>query len=305
MPASKSLLACFALLLLIALYPHPVRASDSPPDAPLEILRVVLTNGDTLQARCVQASPFDMVAVTPTDQAEPRYVPHVHIRAILDGAGRDRTEGVLERHETLGTPIPREIHVGSHRSVRVGPRSVTSSFLITETSILGRINTGPDRDVSRAADFSFDLAVMQNVSDRMSLGYGVFVGSGGSDGHLGARLRLRRWLSPTSGVEIAPGIILAEHPTEVRDDILPSYSLQASWFLSRYLTLTAEGYTLRRLEYRHRGILAYGPSDDVNESGVLIGAKLGQWPGLVGGVLVGFLSLFEGSIHAQTAPAIP
>lgn len=304
MPAPKNLLVCLTFLL-IALLPRPAHASEPAPSAPLEAFQVVLTDGATLQARCVQPAPFDMVVVTPTDQTEPRYIPWVRIRAIRDAAGRDRTRVVLERRETLGTPPPREVHAEPHRPLRVGPRSVTPSFLITETSLLGRIRTGPDRNVNRGADFSFDLAVMQNVSDRTSVGYGVFVGSGGSDAHLGARLRLRRWLSPTSGVEIAPGIILAEHPIEVRDDVLPSYSLQASWFPSRYVTLTAEGYTLRRLEYHYRGVFAYGPSEEVNESGILIGAKFGQWPGLVSGILVGFVTLFEGSIHADAAPVLP
>lgn len=284
-----------AALLLLLLLPAAALAQVPQTGDPPNSIQVLLTSGDTLQASCVQPAPFDMVRITTTG-SETRYVPASRIRAITDAAG-DRTSLVLDHRKTLGTPPVAEAR--PRKPLRVGDRSITRAFLITETSLLGRIQPGGLGLHGRAFWLGFDAGVLENVSDHTGIGYGVYFGTGGDEADLGIRLRWRRWLTPTSSVEIAPGVTVAEHRVDSGDPLPPFLSLQASWSPSRYVTLTAESYTLRRRESLYAGAIRPIGSEDVRETGILVGFKVGQWPGAAAGLVAALPTLFVGSLHAD------
>ncbi|MGE5178561.1 MAG: hypothetical protein ACM3PF_05640 [Bacteroidota bacterium] len=285
-----------AALLLLLLLPAAALAQGSQTGA-APAYQVILASGDTLQASCVQPAPFDMVCITTTG-SETRYVSASRIRAVTDAGGADVTSLVVDHRKTLGMPpVP---PVSRPRQPRgVGDRSITRAFLITEATLLGRIHPGGLGSHGRAFWLGFDAGVLENVSDRTGIGYGMYFGSGGDYADLGIRLRLRRWLTPTSNVEIAPGVTLAEHRVESGDPLPPFFSLQASWSPSRYVTLTAESYTLRRREYLYGEAMRPVGSEDVRETGILVGFKVGQWPGAAAGLVAALPALFVGSIHAN------
>jgi len=261
-------------------------------------IQVILTDGTILPARCVQPAPFNMVAVTAPGDSLPRYLSPVRIRAVLDSHGVDRTQRVVGDRRTLGVPFPRAVIEKPQRPPKVGPRAVTKRFLVTETSYLGRIDTRDLRSDDRGGEFAFDCGVMENVYDRTSVGYSAFVGVGSSEAHLGVRLRLRRWLTRTASVELAPGMTLLEHRTDSGERRLPALCLQASVSPSRYLTFSVEGFTEQRNRYGYPGF-------GIRDTGILAGVRLCGWPGAAVGALPVLAAYFESSIEANPSHGIP
>jgi len=299
MVAFRNLLWLFLITLLAV--PRAVPGVERPIVGEADgegSIQVILTDGTILPARCVQPAPFNMVAVTAPGDSLPRYVPPVRIRAVLDSQGIDRTERVIESRRTLGVPFPRAVIEKPQRPPKVGPRAVAKRFLVTETSYLGRIDTRDVRADDRGGEFAFDFGVMENVYDRTSVGYSAFVGVGDSNAHAGVRLRLRRWLTRTASIELAPGMTLLEHRTDSGERRLPALCLQASVSPSRYLTLTVEGFTEQRNRYGHGGF-------GIRDTGILAGVRLCGWPGAAVGALPVLAAFFEGSIEANPSPGIP
>lgn len=291
MAASRNLLAA----LLLCLFPPLVSHAATPVDPNVATVRVVLTSGDTLQARCVQPAPFDMVAVVGGDEAT-RYVSPVRIRAILDSDGRDRTTAVLEKRETLGVPFPPPVRVKAPpKPLRVGPRAVTKSFLITETSLLGRLDRHDNLRGVLGTYIGADLGEMINVSDHTAVGGGGFFGSSDEYVNAGVRLRLRRWLTNTASVELAPAVILAQGRVHGGDAVSPGFSVQASCSPSRFLTLTIEGFSVRRRDETFEDPRYRILGDTIRDTGVSAGIKLGQWPGAAAGALAALVAVAHGS----------
>lgn len=290
MAASRNLLSVWLLSLIVL--PIATCAFGLPRDPRADTLRVVLTSGDTLQARCVQPAPFGMVAVVGTDE-QTRFVSPTRVRAILDSSNSDWTREVLEGRETLGEPLPPPVRTEPRKPLGVGPRSVTKSFLITDTSILSRPGDSGRRPGIISTYIGFDLGLMTNVSDRMAVGYGGFFGSSYDYTNAGARLRLRRWLSATSSVEIAPAVIIAEGRSSGGIAAPPGFSIQANWCPSRYLTITAEGFSVRRRDYSYRDERYALLGETTRDSGLLLGAKVGLWPGAVAGTVAALAALLN------------
>jgi hypothetical protein len=290
MLAPRNLLSVWLLFLFVL--PVASRASGLSPDPRADILRVVLTSGDTLRARCVQPAPIDMIAVIGTDEST-RFLSPNHVRVILDSYDGDWTREVLENRETLGEPLPPPIRVKPGKPLGVGPRSVTKSFLITDTSVLSRPGDSGQRPGVISTYVGFDLGVMTNVSSRTAVGYGGFFGSSYDYVNAGARFRLRRWLSATSSVEIAPAIILAEGRASGGAAAPPGFSVQVSWCPSRYLTVTTEAFSVRRRDYSYRDERYALLGEVRRDNGLLLGAKVGLWPGAVAGAAAALVALWN------------
>jgi hypothetical protein len=280
------LIAGPAAALLITFAAATARAEDTSRQNAI----VILENGDSIQATCVEPSSLDIVRIT-TPDGKYQYMSFVRIDAVIDESGADRTRYVLDRRKRIGTPLPKAPSLPGP-GLRVGPKSVTSSFWITETTVLGRVG-GSDR--SRRAlggRFDFDLGHMSNVGERTAVGGTMFVGSANDYTNAGLRVHVRRWLSRTASVDIAPGIIAFEH--SVGGTVHPpGFSIRTSLNPSRYISFTAEVFNVGRSEYRHNGIW-YASVQNVRDTGVMVGGKVGQWPGAVVGSLAvlsfGFLS---------------
>ena len=84
--------------------PLSARASEPPRPA---VVRVLLTDGDTLHAARVRPASFDMVAVE-IPHSKVRYLASNRVRAVLDSRGVDRTKAVLE-HRPFHPPTNRSL----------------------------------------------------------------------------------------------------------------------------------------------------------------------------------------------------
>lgn len=281
------------MVLLLLLVPQGARASDSLATTSPTMFRVVLDDDDTLHAVSVEPAPFDMVTIT-LGNATVRHLPSARIRRILDADSMDRTAWVLERRETLDASQAQGAKRPVKRRVSVGPRAVTPAFLISETSMLLRVSESAEGGDDRRFVLSFDVGLIWNVSERSAIGVTPFFGSGAAGTrhsfvNSGFRARYRRWLSPTSNVEVAPAIILGEdrageaHP--------PGYSMQATFSPNLYLSLTAEVFSLHRMERRYSISANRETEVDLHELDLLLGVKVGRLPGLLGGAVAGVVAL--------------
>lgn len=258
---------------------------------------IVLSDGEQIEALSAEPMPFDMVRVTMIDRTY-RYVTTVRIRSVTDELGRDQTNALIRDRETVGTPLSPDLRVPGP-GLRVGPRSVTPHFAITETTLLGRI-AGEGTD---AASFEFDMGVMWNVADSSALGGTVFLGTGGQfDANAGGRLRYRRWLSRTASVDIAPGIAWGRD-MEYGTAVPPTYSMQVSVNPSRYVSLTVEVLTARHRRYGYTD--SRWQEEEFREAGLMAGIRIGQWLGAVVGVLPILTTLFASTTtgNQSTAPS--
>ena len=180
-------------------------------------------------------------------------------------------------------------------SMNVGPRSVTRSFAITETSCLVRFPPSVEGD-DRYFALAFDLGFMTNVSERSAVGLTPFFASGttGEDFYVngGVRGRYRRWLGTRSSFELAPGIILGE--ARKGEALPPGFSLRASVSPSRTFAFTMEAFQLRREEnYYHESTNSHSTAT-LREKGLLLGVTVGRLPGLLGGLVAGYAALVSG-----------
>jgi hypothetical protein len=251
-------------------------------------VEIRLTNGDVIQAISVEPAPFDMVRITMPDGTHD-YLAPVKIRAVIDDTGADRTKALFRDHETVGTSLRSEPRAPGP-GLRVGPRSVTHHFMITETTLIGRMDSP-----SGGGSLDFDMGVMWNVGDRDALGGTLFLGGGDPyDDHVGLRFRYRRWISRTASLEVAPGVIALSNSD--RGSFTPGYTLQLAVNPSRYLGLVTEVFTIER-----RGDSPYyfyanprpASSEVTRDTGLMGGVRIGQWPGAVTGfaLLVAWLGL--------------
>jgi len=235
---------CVFLLLL----PLSARASEPSHTA---VVRVVLTDGDTLHAARVRPASFDMVAVEMPD-SKILYFSSNRVRAVLDSLGVDRTKAVLEHRKTV--PSPYDLDPNGRRRIpaltwRGRPLAETRSFMITELGVLARIGDYPYiGDDSRMA-LSFDLGWMKNISERGAVGF-----SGYALVHpttrMGIRARYRRWLSRKTSIDISPGILLAGEDSGIEYDP-PGFVLGATLNSGDLVALMVDAEYARNLDLVH------------------------------------------------------
>jgi len=154
-----------------------------------------------------------------------------------------------------------------------GPRSQCGTFALTELALLRRFGKD-DRVVQSSERYygSFDLGLEHNVSDATALGGSVFVGGDNARGQFGVRARVRRWLSKSASVDLAPGLILAGKEEKSADLIGPAPVLRATLNLSASVGITGQWFETRRRK-------SYGLD---KERATYVGAQLNSKAGTVG-----------------------
>jgi hypothetical protein len=137
------------------------------------------------------------------------------------------------------------------------PLPTCRTFWVTESGIAKRASG----DILATAE----LGLMRNRSDRTALGATAVFAlgdqlTGSTDVMFGVKARYRRWLSPTTSVEVAPGALFVPERRKV------ALTAHAAFNLSDYAAVTAQ-------------VLGGG-----NDVGVYVGVKAGSYPGVVGAI---------------------
>jgi hypothetical protein len=264
----------------------PLDEAGPPP------ITVVLEDGDTLRALCVEPAGIGMVRITGAD-GQTRFRPVNRVRRVLDEAGVDRTVEALDRGQTIGSrpqdTYPEERIPEASKPPRYGPRSVVQSFAITETSAFGRMDRRTVRN-PRAYTLSFDFGRELNLTARDAFGVSVFLGGGDGSGDLGARLHYRRWLGTRSSIDFAPGLIFAHEEPGLATGQGLGLIGQIAWSNNPWVSVAIQGFSVERSS--EVGYYGSYPMPGSRDTGVMLGFKLGGTPGLVTGVtgaVVGFI----------------
>jgi hypothetical protein len=281
--------------------------------SPPPLITVLFESGDTLRALSVEPSGIGMVRITDSTSRY-EFRPANRIRRVLDGTGADRTRDALDRGRVVGSSPAafageRFREPERHALVRYGPRSVTPSFGIIETSAFGRLNNASRDD--RTIGFTVDLGWAFNVGDHDALGLTAFYGGGDGWGDLGVRARYRRWLGATSSIDLAPGVILThEEPGTAHGKGVGIVGLVA-WNYSRLGGLMAQVYSVEREDVTRYYGWFFNPTAYVQrggrDTGVMVGIKLGGRPALYSGIAASMAAVIAAGTqtHAVYAPGLP
>jgi len=267
--------------VVLLVLPLSARASEPPPTA---VVRVVLTDGDTLQASRVRPASFDMIAVEIPD-SKIRYLSPNRIRAVLDSRGVDRTAAVLKHRQTVpsrddleanGREGPRRLPALTWRG---RPLAETRSFMITEFGVLERIDDYPYLGGDSRIAISFDLGWMKNISERGAVGFSGYALVSDPTTRMGIRGRYRRWLSRKTSIDISPGVLLSGEDSGIEYDP-PGFVLGATLNAGDLVALTVDAEYARNLDLVHdTPPLQWEKRTDVAWRA---GAKLGSGLGLLG-----------------------
>jgi len=286
---------------ILVFLPTSARASEPSPTA---VVRVVLTDGDTLHAARVRPASFDMIAVE-IPNSKIRYLSSNRVRAVLDSRGVDRTAAVLEHRKTVPSPYDpepngREESVGENRpsqrrisalTWRGRPLAETRSFLITEFGVLARIDDYPYIGGDSRVAISFDLGWMKNISESGAVGFSGYALVSDPTTRMGIRARYRRWLSKRTSVDISPGVLLGGEDSAIEYDP-PGFVLGATLNSGDLVALTVDAEYARNLDLVHdTPPLQWEKRTDVAWRA---GAKLGSGLGLLGAAGLFGLILYIG-----------
>ena len=272
--------------VVLLVLPLSARASSEPPRT--AVVRVVLTDGDTLHAVRVRPASFDMVAVEMPD-SQIRYLASNRVRAVLDLRGVDRTKALLEHRETVPSPYDPEPN-GRRRipalTWRGRPLAETRSFLITEFGVLARIDDNPYIVLDPRIAFSFDLGWMKNISESGAVGFSGYALVSDPTTRMGIRARYRRWLSQKTSIDISPGVLLGGEYSGIEYDP-PGFVLGATLNAGDLVALMVDAEYARNLDLVHdTPPLQWEKRTDVAWRA---GAKFGSGLGLLGAA--GFIGL--------------
>ena len=246
-------------VVLLAL-PPSARASES---AHAAVVRVVLTDGDTLHAARVRPASYDMVAVESPD-SKTRYVASNRVRAVQDEPpGKNR-------------PNRRRIPALTWRG---RPLAETRSFMVTEFGVLERIDDYPYIGGDSRIAFSFDLGWMKNISESGAVGFSGYALISDATTRMGIRARYRRWLSRKTSIDISPGVLLGGEDSGIEYDP-PGFILGATLNAGDLVALTVDAEYARNLDLVHdTPPIQWEKRTDVAWRA---GAKLGSGLGVLG-----------------------
>ena len=110
-----------------------------------------------------------------------------------------------------------------------GPKSQCGTFAVTEFSILYRL--GSEEEVPGAERYyaSLDAGIEHNLFDHLAVGGSIFGGLDDSNrAQVGARARLRYWLSKSASIDVAPGLVLGGKEEDDADFLPPAPILRVS-----------------------------------------------------------------------------
>ena len=176
-------------------------------------------------------------------------------------------------------------------------RPECQNFLLTEFAVQGRIggntNTEGVNDFIEKVYYTMDLGMMHNLNKRYALGGTLYMGVDARFGNggfwaMGLKPRLRYWLNPNLGLDVAPGLLLTDSE---ESDKTPSFTGSVSLSYKDLIALTTSFEVIRRDIYTYNF-----PNPPLvhreNLTSWYLGAKAESLPGIVTGVIgAGFLTL--------------
>jgi hypothetical protein len=259
-------------------------------------IEIELDRGRLLRAREVEPLANGLLRVRDVDGTEST-VPAGRVRTIRDERGRDRKHEVLDGWKRLrvGDPAPPVEPSWKPFRFHGGPKSRCARFAVTEFSYLKRLDKGPDVAPDEHTYVSFDVGLMGNVDSVTSVGGSLFVGGDGARSHFGVRVRVRRWITPELGLDLAPGLILGADEERTSVFRTPGFIGRAGLTYSDRMGAVLQVFTVRRSVPPGMDL---SPTETVWQGGLQAGSQGGITAALVvgGGLIVALLN-FRGLLR--------
>jgi hypothetical protein len=150
------------------------------------------------------------------------------------------------------------------------------------------VDAGSPLYIKRGPYAFVDLGVMRNVSPHVAVGGTFYAGGDDYRVRVGAKARVRYWLSPEISIDLAPGLLVGGDEDWGGEARFPGFVGEASLSFEDIALVTAQ------LESVHIED-GYGAEDQ--DTSVYLGGKIGGVPGLVG-MAVGLLAI--AAVHSMS-----
>jgi hypothetical protein len=167
------------------------------------------------------------------------------------------------------TPSPTTVATThrTHWCFRGRPKPACDVFWLTEFGVAARV--GYNQPYESGPLFTWELGGMVNHGTRGAFGMAAFAQVGDGVGAVGIRPRLRYWITPTTSLDLAPGVVLHGSGRS------PGFSGHIGLNFGDYAAVTAHVVALRPEPY---------DIDQRTRTFVFAGGRLGSVPGTIVGI---------------------
>ncbi len=169
--------------------------------------------------------------------------------------------------------------------------------LITDFAELPRLGVNTYANREERFYESADLGYAKNVGSASSLGGTLFFGADGARVQAGLRIRLSRWLSRSTSVDLSPGIILLANEEGDSQFGAPGFAGQVGLMVGGRFGVTAQMFSARRKP------LGYERS--ITENAWNLGFRLGAEPGIACSSMFLFAAAISGMNAREFRPSLP
>jgi hypothetical protein len=236
-----------------------------------------------------------------------KFIPAQRITRITSSGGADWTSRVLDDRETVEDANLEVCYSEAYPNLpplRGRPSPERKGYPVLQAGTLFKLNRDDVLDEESGGIVALDLGGMANVGRRTALGGSIYLGLDPDQSRFGVKLRARRWLSRSLGLDLAPGIIVnGDQRDKGRLYSYPGFVGELGLSLGDRVAITGQVET--RTMARHENVawsssgnptLPY-PWSKKTEATWSLGAKFGggfSLPGLIASAVV-LSALYGGS----------
>lgn len=260
------------------------------------------TDHQTRELKCLaaRAEPWPQGFVKMTIPGkDDQFIPEQRITKITSADGADWTQRVLVQRQAVEGENLEVCYSDVYPTLpdlQGHPKSERDWFPVLQAGTLFKLNPSEVRGDEGGAILAVDLGAMKNVGRSTSVGGSAYFGFDPDQTRIGAKARLRHWLSRTLAIDFAPGVIVGGTTQDwIRYYSYPGLVGELGFSMGDWLVVTGQVET-RRVTYRPNfafgssGVRgpAYEPQED-NLTSWSLGAKFGgafSIPGLILSALI-------------------
>jgi hypothetical protein len=165
-----------------------------------------------LKCLAARAEPWPQGFVKMTIPGEDdRFIAAQRIKRITSADGSDWTSRVLNDRESVEDAALEVCYAEQNTgllNLRGRPRPEREWFPVIQASFLVPLVQNEVGGEESVGVIAIDLGTMKNVGQMTAFGASVYLGADADRTRFGTKLRLRRWLSRSAAVDVAPGLVM-------------------------------------------------------------------------------------------------
>lgn len=272
---SKFFVASFLAAILAPMAGLAETASAPPDPGPKE-----------LKCLAARAEPWPQGFVKMTIPGkDDQFIPEQRITKITSADGSDWTQRVLVQRQAVEGENLEICYSDAYPDLpdlQGHPKPERDWFPVLQAGTLFKLNPKEVRGETADAILAIDVGAMKNLTARTSLGGSVYVGADPDQTRLGAKARLRHWLSRSLSIDLAPGIIVGSTARDgSRYYSYPGFVGELSFSMGDWMMVTGQVETrtvsfLPNFGFSSTGRPNYYPAPEYDQvTSWSLGAKFG------------------------------